>query len=123
MTKIIGISFIASCLFIGACGNSQATKNESKEGSTPSKNNEAAAMNDKANTEKSYLVNLVNNKKDPSCGMPVTAGIGDTLHYNKYVLGFCSEGCKEDTKQALLKNPKAVLDAAMVSLPTGTIGK
>jgi len=30
---------------------------------------------------KSYDIALVNNKKDPACGMPVTAGIADTAHY------------------------------------------
>lgn len=38
---------------------------------------------------------LVDNKKDPSCGMPVTAGIEDTLHYKGKVLGFCSKECKD----------------------------
>ncbi len=38
---------------------------------------------------------LVDNKKDPSCGMPVTAGIEDTLHYKNKVLGFCSKECKD----------------------------
>jgi YHS domain-containing protein len=60
--------------------------------------------------EKTYAVELVNNKKDPSCGMPVTAGIGDTAHYEKLVLGFCSTECKNE----FLKNPKANLAAAEV---------
>ena len=28
--------------------------------------------------------------------MPLTAGIGDTLHYKGFVLGFCSAECKKD---------------------------
>ena len=59
-------------------------------------------------TEKTYAVSLVNNKKDPSCGMPVTAGISDTAHYEKLVLGFCFTECKNE----FLKNPKANLAAA-----------
>ena len=51
---------------------------------------------------------LVDNKKDPSCGMPVTAGITDTAHYKDKVLGFCSKECKD----AFLKNPSANLAAA-----------
>jgi hypothetical protein len=35
-----------------------------------------------------FRINDVDNKKDPSCGMPLTAGIGDSLHYNGKVLGF-----------------------------------
>ena len=60
--------------------------------------------------EKTYPRALVNNKKDPSCGMPVTAGIGDTAHYEKYVLGFCSTECKNE----FLKNPTASLAAAEI---------
>jgi YHS domain-containing protein len=48
-----------------------------------------------------YTVAMVDNKKDPNCGMPVTAGIADTVHYNGKVYGFCSDECK----QAFLKNP------------------
>ena len=58
--------------------------------------------------EKTYAVSFVNNNKDPSCGMPVTAGISDTAHYEKLVLGFCSTECKNE----FLKNPKANLAAA-----------
>ncbi len=53
---------------------------------------------------------LVDNKKDPSCGMPVTAGIADTAHYKDKVLGFCSKECKD----AFLKNPAANLAAAEI---------
>ncbi|MCX6212544.1 MAG: hypothetical protein NT104_08245 [Bacteroidetes bacterium] len=60
--------------------------------------------------EKSYPTSLVNNKKDPSCGMPVTAGIADTAHYEKYVLGFCSTECKNE----FLKNPTASIAAAEI---------
>jgi hypothetical protein len=38
----------------------------------------------------------VDNKIDPSCMMPLTAGIGDTLHFRGLVLGFCSPECKSD---------------------------
>jgi YHS domain-containing protein len=53
---------------------------------------------------------LVDNKKDPSCGMPVTAGISDTAHYKDKVLGFCSKECKDE----FLKNPEANLAAAEI---------
>ena len=37
----------------------------------------------------------VDNTNDLVCGMPLTAGIGDTAHYNGKVYGFCSRGCKD----------------------------
>ena len=46
-------------------------------------------------TEAKYSPDMVSNRMDPACGMPVTAGINDTTHYNGKVLGFCSEECKE----------------------------
>jgi len=61
-------------------------------------------------TEKIFAVSLVNNKKDPTCGMPVSAGIHDTTHYENKVLGFCSTECKNE----FLKNPKAGLVAAEI---------
>ena len=48
----------------------------------------------------SFPVSMVNNKKDPTCGMPVTAGISDTAHYKDKVIGFCSAGCKDEFKLA-----------------------
>ena len=68
--------------------------------------NQVAIMDTAA--EKTYAVSLVNNKKDPTCGMPVTAGISDTAHYENLVLGFCAVECKNE----FLKNPKANLAAA-----------
>ncbi len=57
-----------------------------------------------------YDLSLVNNAKDPVCGMPVTAGISDTVHYKNDVLGFCSAECKEE----FLKNPESMLAAAEI---------
>src|ERR1700732_2621741 len=51
-----------------------------------------------------FTRDMVNNKKDPSCGMPLTAGIHDTVHYNGKVYGFCSDECK----QIFLKDPKTL---------------
>jgi len=55
-----------------------------------------------ADSVKTYDVKLLDNKKDPVCGMPATAGMEDTIHVNGKVIGFCSKGCKDE----YLKNPK-----------------
>lgn len=57
-----------------------------------------------------YDLSLVNNAKDPVCGMPVTAGISDTAHYKNDVLGFCSAECKAEFQ----KNPESMLTAAEI---------
>lgn len=52
-----------------------------------------------------YTLNMVDNKIDLSCGMPLTAGIEDTCHYNGKVYGFCSKECKDE----FLKNPAGAI--------------
>jgi hypothetical protein len=104
MKKIFGISLLYSAMSFTACGNEAAAKKEEP-------------MQVEATTQKTYPTSLVNNKKDPTCGMPVTAGISDTLHYEKYVLGFCAEGCKDEAKKGLKKNPKTILAAAEINIP------
>ena len=101
MTKIIGASIITTCVLLAACGNSTST-------ATNNDTTRNLAMD--TMVSKSYDASLVNNKKDPTCGMPVSAGIADTAHYEKYVLGFCSKECKDE----FLKNPKAAIAAAEV---------
>ena len=52
-----------------------------------------------------YTPAMVVNEKDYACGMPVTAGILDTCHYEGKAYGFCSTECKneflKDTKKYL----------------------
>ena len=68
------------------------------------------SMEKKDTTSNIFEHMLVDNKKDPSCGMPVTAGISDTAHYKDKVLGFCSKECKD----AFQKNPVALIAAAEI---------
>ena len=41
-------------------------------------------------------------QKDPSCGMPLKAGLEDTTSYKGKLYGFCSKECKD----AFVKNPE-----------------
>jgi YHS domain-containing protein len=66
------------------------------------------AMHNTDSAKTKFTAAMVDNKKDPSCGMPVTAGIQDTAHYNGKVYGFCSDECK----QAFLKDPAAMAKKA-----------
>ena len=34
--------------------------------------------------------------KDASCGMPLSAGVEDTVHQNNKIYGFCSKECKDE---------------------------
>ena len=33
--------------------------------------------------------------KDLVCGMPLSAGVGDTAHFDSKIYGFCSKECKD----------------------------
>lgn len=94
--SLIAFSF---SIFLMACGNNN---------STSTTNIDSTLTTTTEDSLTSYDVNLVDNKKDPTCGMPVTAGISDTTHYDNKVIGFCSAGCMEE----FLKNPKATIAAA-----------
>lgn len=43
-------------------------------------------------------------KYDTICGMPLTAGISDTLEWQGKIYGFCAEECKNEFKEMLSKN-------------------
>ena len=95
----LGLIVFFGSIFLMACGN------ETVSSTTTMDSTVTVAAEDSVI---SYDISLVNNKKDPTCGMPVTAGISDTAHYDNKVLGFCAAGCKEE----FLKNPKANIAAA-----------
>jgi YHS domain-containing protein len=95
---IIGVSIL-----IIACGNE--TNNSA---SSVTNSDTMAAMTTDTASEKTYDVKILDNKKDPTCGMPVTAGVSDTAIYKNKVIGFCSGECKAE----FLKNPEANIAAA-----------
>lgn len=47
------------------------------------------------------------NTKDMFCGMPLTMGVVDTMHYKGKVYGFCSKGCKD----GFMKDPDGYVSA------------
>jgi YHS domain-containing protein len=50
---------------------------------------------------KKTTISMVDYKKDPACGMPLTAGLEDTTRYKGKLYGFCSKECKAE----FLKDP------------------
>ena len=104
MKQVFALFLISSGLLLSACGGNNTQETEAAKIDSATNNTSAAPV------EKTYDVALVDNKKDPSCGMPTTAGISDTAHYENKVLGFCSTECKNE----FLKNPKAGIAAAEI---------
>ena len=52
-------------------------------------------------SKKNFTSIHFDNKKDPVCGMPLKAGIGDSTFYKGKLIAFCNKGCKDE----FLKNP------------------
>ena len=106
MKSIFGLAFMTMGMVLTACNNPTTANSKTEAAAADS----TAAMAIDSLATKTYDLSLVENKKDPTCGMPVTAGIGDTAHYDNHVLGFCSKECKDE----FLKNPKASIAAAEI---------
>ncbi|HBT94440.1 MAG TPA: hypothetical protein DEB23_09435 [Chitinophagaceae bacterium] len=103
MRKQFITSIMSISLFLIACGNPMDdTANNAATSET------TANMATDTAIEKTYDVKILDNKKDPTCGMPVTAGVSDTAHYKNKVIGFCATECKAE----FLKNPEANIAAA-----------
>jgi hypothetical protein len=88
MARIILITIIVAMNF--SCGSGdQARESGDQVTATP------AAATDTAK-EKPFENVQFASKYDTSCGMPLSAGVEDTLHVNDKVYGFFSKECKED---------------------------
>lgn len=91
----------AAILFLIACNNSS----KENKASTSVQIDSGSMAAKPAESNIVYTPAMVANKKDFSCGMPVTAGISDTVHYKGKAYGFCSKECKDD----FLKTPEKYL--------------
>ncbi len=101
MKNLFKLSIAVAGLFsMTACASNQQEKATTTD--------TAMTMQQDTTAAPAFTAAMVDNKKDPTCGMPVTAGISDTAHYENKVLGFCSTECKNE----FLKNPKANIAAA-----------
>ncbi len=92
MKKILGLSLVLA--LFASCGNQEKaiTNEQSMEVKQDTTATQVAA----------FTPEMVVNKKDYSCGMPVSAGISDTCHVDSKAYGFCSSECKAE----FLKDPK-----------------
>ena len=87
ITRIILITMVSMNF---SCGPGNQTKESGDQVTTT-----PAAMTDTAKGKLFENVQFAS-KYDTSCGMPLSAGVEDTLHLNDKVYGFCSKECKED---------------------------
>jgi YHS domain-containing protein len=99
----IHLKFFFSAVFVAflfaSCANNETASTPSLE---PVKHGSSMKVADSDSLPK-YTAEMVSNKRDFICGMPVTAGIADTAHFKGKVYGFCATECKEE----FLKSPEA----------------
>jgi YHS domain-containing protein len=101
--KILTMKYLVfiftAALFVAAC-NTTADKSATQEINTP----DSIVMTPKpADSLSGYTAEMLDSKKDHVCGMPVSAGISDTAHFNAKVYGFCSKACKDEFVKAPLQ--------------------
>ncbi|MBS1598363.1 MAG: YHS domain-containing protein [Bacteroidetes bacterium] len=83
------VTVVAIVLLIACGDNKQAAKvNEEAR--------KKAAEKIAASTKTSLDSLVFDNKKDLVCDMPLSTGVGDTLHYKGKLYGFCSKECKKE---------------------------
>lgn len=86
---MIRVAIFAAALFFTACAENEGNHAHNHGTTTPSKKEQFKDV-------------VFANEKDYICGMPITAGVSDTAHYNGKIYGFCATECKE----AFLKDPE-----------------
>lgn len=94
--KILLLTIFTNAVLMISCNN--PTENDTV----------SSTLADTAAAPAKFTAAMVDNKRDPSCGMPVSAEISDTAHYKNKVIGFCSKECKDE----FLKNPDKNMAAA-----------
>ncbi len=104
MIRINGILTAMLLLVIASC-NDTPKENVAENEMAPVKHGASMEHHASADSAAKYTPDMVANKRDFICGMPVTAGIADTAHYNGKVYGFCASECKAE----FLQNPQAHL--------------
>lgn len=82
--SIIALFFVIMAL---ACSNNKQN--------TPADNKPAETASSMENNSH-FKPEMVVNTTDFACGMPVSAGISDTCHYEDKAYGFCSAECKAE---------------------------
>lgn len=104
--------YFLSCIIItvlAACNNTPVTRESNTTGDGHATHHTPAATGtmDAVKTLKAKYASLkFASKRDTVCGMPVTAGVVDTLLLEGKIYGFCATGCKEEFAKILVTEGK-----------------
>jgi len=84
--KNTAIAILFTVLSLSCSSNKQDTAVENK----------PAEMESSMDSHSQFKPEMVVNTTDFACGMPVSAGISDTCHFEDKAYGFCSSECKAE---------------------------
>lgn len=102
LKKIMPVAVLSAALLSCGAGNEKTTTPEpshAAEGALPHQHDSSTAVKADLSAVK------LDFQKDLVCGMPVKAGVEDTLTYKGKVYGFCAKECKDE----FLKDPESYL--------------
>jgi len=101
MKKIKMILLGSLVLFTVSCNN---TKTENKDTTEDTKTKMTDSSSMQIPPTKPFEGIIFASKRDTICGMPLSAGVADTMHVNGKIYGFCATECKEEfAKQLAVK--------------------
>ncbi|MDP4128855.1 MAG: YHS domain-containing protein [Bacteroidota bacterium] len=100
LRNILPASFVASAILLLSCNPSPKQDAAYK--------SRAYAKSDTAKAK--FTRDMVDNIRDPSCGMPLSKAVEDTLHYGGKVYGFCSDECRDE----FIKDPEKLAKSAVM---------
>jgi YHS domain-containing protein len=96
------LAMSAICLLLmAACNNAEKKPEVKEQTKTEAKEQtEDHAMKPAADSIDISKIQFAS-KIDPTCGMPISAGISDTAVINGKVYGFCAKECKDEFLKTL----------------------
>ncbi|WP_037369260.1 YHS domain-containing protein [Sediminibacterium sp. C3] len=105
--KKLNVFFAAILMVLLVSCNEAPADKAADTNMAPVKHGESMEHHASSDSAAKYTPEMVANKRDFICGMPVTAGIADTAHYGGKVYGFCASECKAE----FLLNPQSHVTA------------
>lgn len=98
-TFLTAIAFITLVCLVACEGSSKEQKKSAQDN--------AKMMQTVQQQKKSRFAGIqFASKSDTTCGMPITAGVEDTLVLNGKVYGFCATECKDEFAKVLKSQHK-----------------